>query len=86
MITPIEQTDVSPGIIDLGSGNPNLELLPIEILVRASTNYFSIGDRRTLQYGAERGNGYILATLAEFLFTILQFNVPTDALITTNGA
>jgi 2-aminoadipate transaminase len=86
MITPIEQSDAPPGIIDLGSGNPSLDLLPIEILERASANYFSIGDRRTLQYGAERGNGYFLATLAEFLSTISQFNVPTDALLTTNGA
>jgi 2-aminoadipate transaminase len=86
MITPIEQTDSPPGNIDLGLGNPSLELLPIEILERASANYFSTGDRRTLQYGAERGNGYFLATLAEFLSTNSQFNVPTDALLTTNGA
>jgi 2-aminoadipate transaminase len=86
MSLPIEQTDVPPGIIDLGSGNPSLELLPIDILEQASANYFSAGDRRTLQYGAERGNGYFLAALAEFLSTRLQFDVPTNMLLTTNGA
>jgi DNA-binding transcriptional MocR family regulator len=83
---PIEQTDVPPHNIDLGSGNPSLELLPIEILERASANYFSAGDRRTLQYGAERGNGYFLATLAEFISTSIQRDVPVDALLTANGA
>ncbi len=86
MMMPIEQTDVPSGNIDLGSGNPSLELLPIEILEQASANYFSAGDRRTLQYGAERGNGYFLTALAEFLSTSLQFDVPTNVLLTTNGA
>jgi 2-aminoadipate transaminase len=86
MMMPVEQTDVPPGNIDLGSGNPSLELLPIEILERASANYFSAGDQRTLQYGAERGNGYFLTALAEFLSTNFQFDVPTNALLTTNGA
>jgi 2-aminoadipate transaminase len=86
MNMPIEQTDVPPGNIDLGSGNPSLELLPIEILERASANYFSASDQRTLQYGAERGNGYFLAALAEFLSTNLRFNVPINKLLTTNGA
>jgi DNA-binding transcriptional MocR family regulator len=86
MIMPVEQTDVPSGNIDLGSGNPSLELLPIEILERASANYFSAGDRRTLQYGAERGNGYFLAALAEFLSTNLHFDVPMSTLLATNGA
>ncbi len=86
MILPIEQTDVPPGNIDLGSGNPSLELLPLEILGRASIKYFSAGDRRTLQYGAERGNGYFLAALAEFLSTTLKFDIPTNSLLTSNGA
>jgi 2-aminoadipate transaminase len=86
MMMPIEQIDVPSGNIDLGSGNPSLELLPIEILEQASANYFSAGDRRTLQYGAERGNGYFLTALAEFLSTSLQFDVPTNVLLTTNGA
>jgi DNA-binding transcriptional MocR family regulator len=86
MMMPIEQIDVPSGNIDLGSGNPSLELLPIEILEQASANYFSAGDRRTLQYGAERGNAYFLTALAEFLSTSLQFDVPTNVLLTTNGA
>jgi len=86
MMMPIEQTDIPPGHIDLGSGNPSLELLPIEILERAAASYFSVGDRRTLQYGTERGNGYFLTVLAEFLSTSLQLDVPTNASLTTNGA
>jgi DNA-binding transcriptional MocR family regulator len=86
MLMPIEQIDLPPGHIDLGSGNPSNELLPIEIIERASTNYFSARDQRTLQYGAERGNGNFLASLAEFLSTSSQYDMPTKALLTTNGA
>ncbi len=86
MILPIVQTDVPLGYIDLGSGNPSLDLLPIEMLQRASELYFSSGDRRTLQYGAEHGIGYFLTALAEFLSAYLQLQVNSDALLVTNGA
>lgn len=86
MTLPIVQTDVPLGYIDLGSGNPSLDLLPIEMLQRASELYFSSGDRRTLQYGAEHGIGYFLTALAEFLSAYLQLQVNSDALLVTNGA
>lgn len=86
MSYPIVQTDLPPDFIDLGCGNPSLDLLPLAMLERASARYFSDGDRRTLQYGAERGNGYFLAALAEFLSAKLDFPVPSDGLLVTNGA
>jgi len=86
MTLPIVQTDIPPSHIDLGSGNPSLDLLPIKLLQQASERYFSSGDRRTLQYGDERGNGYFLAALTNFLSSNLQLEVPTEALFATNGA
>ena len=82
----IVQTDLPSGLIDLGSGNPSLELLPMEMLARAAESYFSAGDRRTLQYGAEQGNGFFLGALANFLSPNYGFTVNPDALFATTGA
>ena len=82
----IVQTDLPAGFIDLGSGNPGLELLPLEMLRRAAESYFSAGDPRTLQYGSEQGNGDFLAGLADFLSTNYGFPVRPDSLFATNGA
>ena len=82
----IVQTDLPSDLIDLGSGNPSLELLPMEMVARAAESYFSAGDRRTLQYGAEQGNGFFLGALANFLSSNYGFTVNPDALFATTGA
>ena len=86
MKIPIVQTDVPPGFIDLGSGNPSLSLLPMEIIASAAERYFSAGDRRTIQYGAEQGNGNFLAALVDFLTVKYGFSVEAEQLLTTTGA
>ena len=86
MTLPIVQTDVPSGFIDLGSGNPGLELLPMEMISSAAECYFSAGDRRTLQYGAEQGNGVFLAVLADFLSGRYGFPVPPENLFISAGA
>jgi 2-aminoadipate transaminase len=86
MKLPIVQTDVSPGFIDLGNGNPGLDLLPMDMIASAADRYFSAGDTSTLQYGAEQGNGLFLAALADFLSSNLGFSVGVDKLLATTGA
>ncbi|HDD61371.1 MAG: PLP-dependent aminotransferase family protein [Chloroflexota bacterium] len=86
MELPIVQTDVPPGFIDLGSGNPGLEMLPMEMIAHAAERYFEVGDRHTLQYGAEQGNGLFLSALAEFLSSKYGFSVAADKLLATTGA
>ena len=86
MRKPIVQTDTPPDFIDLGSGNPSLELLPLGMLEKAADRYFSAGDPRTLQYGAEQGNGYFLAALADFLSSMYKSDVHPDSVFTTTGA
>ena len=86
MNIPIVQTYTPPGFIDLGSGNPSLELLPLGMLKEAADRYFSAGDPRTLQYGAEQGNGYFLAALADFLSSMYKADVHPDSIFTTTGA
>jgi DNA-binding transcriptional MocR family regulator len=86
MEKPIVQTFTPPDVIDLGSGNPSLELLPLTMLKKAADRYFSVGDSRTLQYGAEQGNSYFLAALAGFLSSKYGYEVHPHTLFTTNGA
>ena len=83
---PIVQIDLPPGFIDLGMGNPDLSLLPLQSLRRASAAYFDTHDPRPLQYGIEQGDGYFRNALALFLSETYQFAVSPEALFVTNGA
>ncbi len=82
----ITQTDLQPGVIDLGMGNPDLDLLPLETLRRSAETYFTRGDPRTLQYGAEQGDGYFRRALAGFLSKAYGTGVDPDLLFVTAGA
>lgn len=82
----IAQTEPPPGFIDLGSGNPGLKLMPLDMLRRAADQYFADAEPRTLQYGAEEGNGYFLAALADFLSSHTANPVQPGSLLATAGA
>jgi DNA-binding transcriptional MocR family regulator len=82
----ILQTEVPPGFIDLGNGNPDPGLLPVGLLKRAAKTYFSRADPNTLQYGAEQGNGYFLAASADFLSSMYASTVKQGSLFATTGA
>ena len=82
----ITQTNPPPGLIDLGMGNPDLNLLPVEKIRQSAETYFSSGDPRPLQYGAERGNGYFRAALADFLSQALPTTLRPNQLFITSGA
>ncbi len=73
-------------IIDLGMGNPDLRLLPVDTLQRASERAFAKGMRASLQYGKEAGNGYFRETLADFLSTSFDAHVGGTSLFVSNGA
>jgi DNA-binding transcriptional MocR family regulator len=49
----IAQTSLPPGFIDLGIGNPDFDLLPLELLHHSAEKYFATGDPRSLQYGLD---------------------------------
>jgi len=82
----IAQTEPPEGFIDLGSGNPGLDLMPLNMLRRAADQYFADSEPRTLQYGAEEGNGYFLAALADFLSSHTENTVQPATLLATAGA
>ncbi len=82
----ITQINLADDFIDLGMGNPDLGLLPLELLRGSAGMYFATGDPRSLQYGAEQGDGYFRHALAEFLTGAYGTGVDADRLFVTAGA
>ena len=82
---PTYQTYVPEGMIDLGVGNPDFSLLPLDMLHHAAEACFANNDPSFLQYGTEQGHGYFRLALAEFLSRGYGFPVDSDDLFVTNG-
>jgi DNA-binding transcriptional MocR family regulator len=80
------QVHVDPRVIDLGVGQPQPSLLPLERLWRAANHRFSQGDPNFLQYGAEQGDGYLRLALSKFLSLGYRFPVEAESLFITSGA
>ena len=70
------QTQIPSDMIDLGLGDPNPSLFPIDILRGAAEERFRQGEPSFLQYGVEQGDGYFRLALAGFLSR--SYGVPTD--------
>jgi len=83
---PITQINLPPGFIDLGIGNPDFDLLPMELLHQSTEAYFASGDLRSLQYGLEQGDGYFRRALANFLTVAYGTRVDPNLLFVTTGA
>lgn len=79
------QTIIPPGLIDLGAGEPQMDLLPLDLIREAAAHRLGQGEKEFLQYGAEQGDGYFRATLAEFLSKHYGFSVTHESLFTTAG-
>ena len=58
-----QQVNVPPGIIDLGVGQPQNELLPNEQMRWAAERQFGRAGSEYLQYGAEWGDGHLRVAL-----------------------
>ena len=82
----IVQTVAPADAIDLGMGNPDFGLFPVDALQRASERAFAKGMRESLQYGTEQGNGYFRETLADFLSQSFGDKVRGTSLLVSNGA
>src|SRR5512143_779974 len=69
MEKPVRTTQISmpEGFLDLGRGDPQLALLPLDLLRRAAEGRLSQTDNSFLQYGPEQGDGYLRQALAGFL-------------------
>jgi 2-aminoadipate transaminase len=82
---PTSQIYIPPGMIDLGAGDPDFALLPLDMLHRAAKACFAKNDPSFLQYGAEQGDGYFRMALAGFLSQGYGFPVNPDTQFVTNG-
>ncbi len=87
MTPPLQtiQTLIPPDFIDLGTGDPNPRMLPLEMLHDAAAHRLGLGEREFLQYGLEQGDGYFRAALAKFLSDRYGFPVSHEDLFTSAG-
>jgi 2-aminoadipate transaminase len=72
----VAQISVPEGWIDLGIGQPHVDILPLNQLTEAATHRLQLGDRNILQYGMQQGNGNFRVSLAQFLSA--EYNAPVD--------
>jgi DNA-binding transcriptional MocR family regulator len=81
----ITQITLPSGFIDLGMGNPDLNLLPMDLLHQSAEAHFAVGDPRALQYGAEQGDGFFRLALGDFLTKAYGSSVDPHLLFITTG-
>jgi 2-aminoadipate transaminase len=74
-----------PGVIDLGVGQPQDALLPVSLMARAMAAAVTARQSHPLQYGAERGDGRLRSTLADFLAVGYGVPVFAEQLLISNG-
>ncbi len=79
-----QQVVVPDGVIDLGVGQPNAAILPVDYVRRAAAMQF-VDSPEFLQYGAEWGDGHHRVALSEFLTEAYGTAVAADQLFSTNG-
>lgn len=79
------QIHMPAGFIDLGRGDPQLALLPLDLLRRAAAERLGETENGFLQYGPEQGDGYFRTSLAEFLADGEESAADPDRLFITAG-
>jgi DNA-binding transcriptional MocR family regulator len=74
-----------PDVVDLGIGQPADAILPYDIMAKAAALASKSSERHCLQYGTERGDGYLRLALAEFLGANYRIPVDPEPIFITNG-
>lgn len=87
MTLPLQtiQTQIPFDFIDLGAGDPQLDLLPLGLIRDAAVQRLNQNEKEFLQYGVEQGDGYFRAALAAFLSARYGFSVLHEDLFVTAG-
>lgn len=75
-----------PSVIDFGIGQPQLDLLPRDLLWQASQTLLAQNDNRPLNYGHPQGDGRFRAALATFLAPAYGHTPDPSSLIASGGA
>ena len=81
----ITQLKLAKGMIDLGVGQPDPDLLPLQAMRQAAGHRLAQDDPQLLAYGAEQGNGYFRVALARFLTKQYGIAVEAGELFITTG-
>ena len=82
----ITQLNIASEMIDLGVGQPDPELLPLEVMQQAARHRLDRMQKEPLQYGNEQGSGFFRATLADFLTDGYQVEIDPEHIMITAGA
>lgn len=80
------QLNPDPEVIDLGVGQPQVALLPLDLLRVSAARRLGQDDPSLLQYGAEQGDGFFRLALARFLSQGYGLPVDMESLFITAGA
>ena len=86
MILETTQVVSDPGTIDFGIGQPQPELLPRELLWKASQAVLNENDNSSLNYGHAKGDIRFRQALSRFLAPTYGVNPDPADFVTTNGA
>jgi len=79
------QVSVPEDIIQLGLGQPDENLLPVDKIAQAASHCLSLKNRQILQYGRQEGDGNFKITLAWFLTHEYDVSVNPAHLFITAG-
>ncbi|WDP83942.1 MAG: PLP-dependent aminotransferase family protein [Desulfobacter sp.] len=79
------QVHIPENMIHLGLGQPGIDLLPLDLIQKASATLTAQKDASFLAYGAARGNPGIRQSLARFLTGHTPVGVDLSRLMVTNG-
>ena len=74
-----------PGTINMGIGMPSADLLPLDLLRKASASFFVSAQSIELNYGVLRGDERFLHSLATFLTEGYGANVDPESLFVSAG-
>ena len=85
LLAQATQVQSRPGVIDLGIGQPQPAILPVELMARAMTIAAAARPSAPLQYGTERGDGHLRAALARFLTAHYGHSVDGERILVSNG-
>ncbi|HZZ96552.1 MAG TPA: PLP-dependent aminotransferase family protein [Jatrophihabitantaceae bacterium] len=85
LIGQATQAQTPRGVVDLGIGQPQGAILPVELMARAMTMAAATRLGHPLQYGTERGDGHLRAALGDFLTKHYGHPVDGGRLLVSNG-
>ncbi len=75
-----------PGTINFGIGQPSADMLPVNLVMRASKAFFDVAEPFDLNYGILRGDDRFIDSLASCLTQGYATDVPSEQLFATAGS